>query len=340
MPDCLRRILTLAAVLCALCAFPGHRANAQIIFSEDSWSAELEAAVSREREIQGLTPVQPSAALRNAAQAQAEDMERLGYFALEGPPESPTIETLLDKGGYHFTLVAEKLVRTPIEETVGHLIAGWHGTPTANRASLFHADVREIGVGVVESGAMRIVAIVLASARDSEALSPQAAAFFALAKDPVAAQKALSEKLTAQRLAWGLSSLRVDASLGEAATRHAEDLLKALLENRPPDEVISLADLVDVQRARAGAPVEMSSGEVTRDRRKAPRGNGIGDSVGQLIVTDASTPDEALQVALRQTASALHDARYRVVAVGLAVKPPASNAETGHAVWVIALATH
>jgi len=84
----------------------------------------------------------------------------------------------------------------------------------------------------------------------------------------------------------------------------------------------------------------MSSGEVTRDRRKAPRGNGVGDSVGQLIVTDAATPEEALQVALGQTAPALHDARYRIVAVGLAVKPPASNAETGHAVWVIALATH
>jgi uncharacterized protein YkwD len=336
-PPRLCRLLLLAVVLSAL---PGHRAVAQVLFSEDSWSASLEAAVSREREIQGLTPVQPSAALRNAAQAQAEDMERLGYFALEGPPGSQTIEALLDKEGYHFTLVAEKLVRTPIEETVEHLVAGWHATPTANRASLFHAGAREIGVGVVESGAMRIVAIVLASEKDTEALSPQAAAFAALAHDPAAAKKALSEALTAQRLSWGLSTLRVDASLGEAASRHAEDLLKAVIENRSPDEVISLADLVDAQRARAGAPVEMSSGEVTRDRRKAPRGNGVGDSVGQLIVTDASTPEEALQVALGQTASALHDARYRIVAVGLAVKPPASNAETGHAVWVIALATH
>ena len=55
-----------------------------------------------------------------------------------------------------------------------------------------------------------------------------------------------------------------------------------------------------------------------------------------MIVTDASSPEEAFSVALRQDVSALRDARYRVVAVGLAVSPPAS----GHSVWVIALATH
>lgn len=330
------RLLILATAV----ALTGARADAQVLFSEDSWIAKLETAVSHERKLQGLTPVQPSATLRKVAQAQADDMERAGYFAVQGPSDSPTIESLLDKEGYHYTLVTEKLVRTPIEETVEHLVAGWHGAPTANRASLFHADVREIGVGVVESGAMRIVTIVLASATAAEPVSPQAVAFSTLARDPAAARKALSDALTAQRLAWGLSTLHVDASLGEAATRHAEDLLKASIENRSADDVVSLADLVDEQRARAGAPVEMSSGEVTRQRRQAPRGNGVGSSVGQLIVTDASSPEEALAVALRQADSALHEARYRVVAVGLAVRPPASAAATGHAVWVIALATH
>jgi|GEM_PF-6792506 len=332
----MRKLLVLAVLI----ALSDLRADAQVLFSEDSWIAKLEAAVSHEREAQGLPPVTPSALLRSAAQAHADDMERAGYFAAEGPPGSPTIESLLDKAGYPYALVTEKLVRTPIEETVEHLVAGWHGKTDANRASLLHADVREIGVGVAESGAMRIVTIVLASAGTPEPVSPQAKAFSALARDPAAARKALSDALTAQRLAWGLSPLRVSASLGEAAASHAEDLLKALIEHRSPDDVVSLADLVDEQRARSGAPVDMSSGEVTRNRRKAPRGNGIGESVGQLTVTDAATPEEALQVALRQTASALHDARYRVVAVGLAVKPPASAAATGHAVWVIALATH
>jgi uncharacterized protein YkwD len=323
-----------------LFALSGFRAGAQSAFAENSWPSELEAAVSRERELQGLTPVRPSAALRNAAQAHAEDMERAGYFALQGPPESPTVESLLDKEGYRFTLVTEKLVRTSRAESVEHLVAGWHAAPSANRSSLFHADVREIGVGVVESGEMRIVTVVLATANAPGAVSPQAAAFSALARDPAAARKALSEALTAQRLAWGLSPLRVDSLLGEAATRHADDLLAALLKNRPADEVASLSDLVAEQRARSGAPVEASSGEVTRQRRHAPRGNGVADSVGQAIVTDASSPEEALEVALRQTSSALHDARYRIVAVGLAVSPPASGAANGHSIWVIALATH
>jgi hypothetical protein len=45
-------------------------------------------------------------------------------------------------------------------------------------------------------------------------------------------------------------------------------------------------------------------------------------------------------MALRQPSSALRDARYRIVAVGLAVQPPASAAETGRSVWVLAVATH
>jgi uncharacterized protein YkwD len=313
----------------------GFRAGAQ-----DSWPADLEAAVSREREVQGLAPVRSSEVLRKAAQAHAEDMARGGYFALEGPAGSPTIESLLDKEGYSYTLVTEKLVRTSLDQSVESLAAGWHAAPEANRSSLFFSDVREIGAGVVASGEMRIVAIVLARANGPEDMSPQAAAFSALARNLEPARKALGEAVDAQRQAWGLSPLRADASLGEAADRHAKDLLAALLQNRPTAEVASLADLVAEQRARTGAPVETSSGFVSRQRRHAPRGNGVGESVGKVVVTDASSPEEALEVALRETSSALRDARYRIIAVGLAVSPPASAAESGHAVWVIAGATH
>jgi uncharacterized protein YkwD len=308
--------------------------------AQDTWPADLEAAVSRERESQGLAPVRSSAALRKAAQAHAEDMVRSGYFALEGPAGSPTIESLLDKEGYSYTLVTEKLVRASLDQSVDSLVAGWHAAPSANHSSLFFGDVREIGAGVVESGEMRIVAIVLAKANGPDDLSPQAAAFTELAHDPAAARQALSTAVGAQRAAWGLSPLRVDALLGEAAARHAHDLLTAVIENRPTAEVASLSDLVAEQRARTGAPVETSSGFVSRQRRHAPRGNGVGESVGKVVVTDASSSEEALAVALRQTSSALHDARYRIIAVGLAVSPPKSAAESGHAVWVIAVATH
>ncbi|HEY0511804.1 MAG TPA: CAP domain-containing protein [Thermoanaerobaculia bacterium] len=292
--------------------------------------------MSRERGLQSLPPVQPSAALRAAAQAHAEDMVRAGYFALEGPPGSPTIESLLGKVGYRFSVVTEKLVRAPLWRNVEALIAGWHAQPEANRASLFLADVREIGVGVVESGEQRVIAIVLAtSSGPSEAVPANAAALSALAREPAAARTALCAAIAAQRRAWGLSPLRADPSLGEAATHYAEDLLKALLDNRSTREVAPLADRIAEQRAHVNPTVE-NSGEVSRQRRHAPGGSGVGESVGQVIVTDASSPEEAFSVALRQDVSALRDARYRVVAVGLAVSPPAS----GHSVWVIALATH
>ena len=282
------RILILTVAL--LSAFSGFRAHAQ-----DSWPSDLEAAVSRERESQGLAPVRSSAALRKAAQAHAEDMVRGGYFALEGPAGSPTIESLLDKEGYSYTLVTEKLVRASLDQSVESLAAGWHAAPAANRSSLFFGDVREIGAGVVESGEMRVIAIVLASANGPNDLSPQAAAFSALARNPEPARKALGAAVDAQRRAWGLSPLRTDALLGEAAERHAKDLLAALLQNRPTAEVASLSDLVAEQRSRNGAPVETSSGFVSRQRRHAPRGNGVGESVGKVVVTDASSPKRRSQ---------------------------------------------
>jgi len=332
-----RILLLAAATLFSLLS--GFRSAAQTT-AQDSWPADLEAAVSRERESQGLAPVRSSPALRRAAQAQADDMARAGYFSLEAPAGSPTIESLLDQEGYSYTLMTEKLVRASVDQSVEALVAGWHAAPAESRSSLFLGDIREIGAGVAESGEMRIIAIVLANANGPGDLSPQGAAFAALARSPEPARQTLAAAVDAQRRAWGLSPLRVDAALGEAAARHAKDLLDAVLAGRPTAEVASLSDLVAEQRARTGAPVETSSGFVSRQRRHAPRGNGVGESVGKVVVTDASSPEEALATALGQTSSALRDARYRIIAVGLAVSPPASAAESGHAVWVIAVAMH
>lgn len=330
------RLLLLATALLFLLS--GFRADAQSS-TPASLVPDLEAVVNREREYQALKPLQPSAALQKAAQAHAEDMVQNNYFALEGPPGSPTLESLVDKEGYRYTMLTEKLVRQPLDEDLEDIVEGWRKNPTANRASLWHPDARDIGVGVVESGDHRIITIVLAAAEGPQANPAQAAAFSALAKDPEAARKALYELIDTQRHTWGLLPLRADKALREAADQHAKDLLAAVLGNRPTGEVVALADLVEEQRSRAGAPLQVS-GEVTRQRRHAPRGSGVGESVGNVIVTDASTPQEALDMAVQQDSSALRDARYRIVAVGLAVRPPDSAMPTGRSVWVIAVATH
>jgi uncharacterized protein YkwD len=331
-------LLLLAAAL--LLPLSGVRADAQS--TPPSLASDLEAVVNREREYQGLKPVQPSAALQKAAQAHAEDMVQNNYFALEGPPGSPTIESLVDKEGYRYTLVTEKLVRQALDEGVEDLVEGWRKNPTANRASLWSPGARDIGVGVVESGDHRIITIVLAAAEGPQPSASQAAAFSALAKDPEAARKALYELIDTQRHTWGLLPLRVDKALREAADQHAKDVLAAILANRPTSEVVALADLVEEQRARssnAGSAVQ-TSGEVSRHRRPAPRGSGVGESVGNVVVTDASNPQEALDMAIQQETTALRDQRYRLVAIGLAVRPPDSATPTGRSVWVIAVATH
>lgn len=334
----LPRLLILAAAV--LAALPAPRAHAQTTSPQDSLTAEVEAAVSQEREAQGLTPVQASATLEKVAQTHAEDMVKNGYFAPEGPPGSPTVEALLDQEGYAFTLVTEKLVRGPLDQTVENLAAGWHAAPDANRASLLLDGVREVGAGVAVDGDARIITIVLATPNlAAAAASKQAAAYSALASDPEPARNALVAAIAKQRSAWGLAPLRGEPSLGEAASRHAQEVLAALLENRDIKDIVSLADLVAAQRVSA---VEIVGGsEVNRQRKHASRGtNTVGDSVGQVIVKDATTADEAIQTALQQDFSALRDARYLVIAVGLAVHPPESTAESGHSVWVIALATH
>ena len=80
--------------------------------------------------------------------------------------------------------------------------------------------------------------------------------------------------------------MRADAALGEAAATHAKQLLEARMADRPTSDVVSLADLVAAQRARTGAPVEVS-GEVSRQRRHTSRGAAHDAAGGGLLALAA-----------------------------------------------------
>ena len=303
---------------------------------------EVMAAVNRERALQGLSPVAFSDRLGRAAQAHVDDMVRLGYFAVVGPVGAATVEQLVTREGYGFTLVTEKLVRTPLEQSIPALALGWRGSPATNRSSLFHPQVREIGVGVAASGAMRTMAIVLATADGPAAVAAGSAeAFAALAREPAAATTALFEAVNSQRAARQLPALRADSVLALAAKQHADALLAALVGGRPTSEVGSLADLVSAQRPGSGSAGPIIAGEVSRQRRPSNRGSGVGSSIGQVIVTDATSAAMALETALRATAASdLRENRFRSAGVGLAVQPPGTATPVGRAVWVIALSVH
>lgn len=305
-----------------------------------AWPEDLLAAVNRERQSLGLAAVRPSGLLARAAQAHVDDMAKHGYFAFTGPSGAPTIESLVLAAGYQFGLLTEKLVRTPKSQNAAALAAGWRAALTANRSSLFHADVREIGVGVVETGEQWTIALVLATPLGPlGADGDEIAAFAALAREPARERTAFYLAIDARRRAWQLAPLRTDSVLEDAASRHAQALLAALVAGRPIGEVGSLADVVAQRDARWGSAGEITPGAVSRQRRSSHRGSNVGNSIGQVIVNDAPTAAMALEAALQQTPSDLREARFRVAGVGLAVTAVEPSGSGLHCVWVLALAT-
>jgi uncharacterized protein YkwD len=305
-----------------------------------SWPQDLLTAVNGERASLGLAPVRWSDRLASAAQAHVDDMVQRGYFNFTGPDGAPTIESLVSAADYQYRLVTEKLVRTSLQQTPAALATSWRAAPAANGASLFHPDVRELGAGVVDGESTRTIAIVLAVAAGlPEVDADEAAAFATLLRDPIRARKALYAAINQQRRSWALPSLRADSYLEEAASRHAAALLATLAAGRPTIEAGTLTDLVAQRDARWGSAGEITPGAVSRQRRSSNRGSNVGNSIGQVVVVDAATAEQALEVALAQTATDLREARFRVAGVGVASQPAATGGSGPRCVWVVALAT-
>lgn len=224
--------------------------------------------INVQREHLGLQPLVLDPDLGRAAQAHVDDMAARGYAGFSSP-EGRTTEDWARQAGYQFQTIAGKLAFTadPPETIAG----GWK--PEANRNSLFHPDVRDLGIGIGVVRGTPMYSFLLARSEKSY-LERYVAELYQ--KQTLALQNAeplreeLLRRVNELRAGAKLHPLTRHPALDLAAQEHAEAVLGAI---------------------RTGAPLRTAGPLAAKVKRQKYRVAGI---VGERIVTDALTPEQAL----------------------------------------------
>lgn len=206
--------------------------------------------------------------LVRAAQAHVDDMSAHGYAGFSSP-EGLTTEDFAHQAGYQFQIITGKLAFTA--DPPEAIALGWK--PESNRNSLFHPDVRDLGIGIGEVRGTPIYSFLLARSEKSyleryvaELYERQTLAL----QNAEALREEILQRVNAARAAMKRPPLTRHPALDRAAQEHAEAVLGAV---------------------RTGAPLTTAGPLLVRVKRQKYR---VAGTVGERIVTDALTPEQAL----------------------------------------------
>ncbi|MES1242544.1 MAG: CAP domain-containing protein [Acidobacteriota bacterium] len=310
-PDRLR-ICGLAAAL-LLSAAP-----AAFAASEDLPGTFLKL-VNAQREREGLRPLVLDPALSRAAQAHADDMTARQVVGF-ATPEGRQVEDWIRAAGYNFQLVTEKLATTP--DPPEAMAADWARWPDSNRKSLLNPDVRDLGVGIGEVKGTPVYVFVLARSEKSY-LERYVAELYERQELALRSLDTLREDLLGRineaRAGAKIQPLTRHPALERAAQEYAEGILVALHfgSDQPLKAAGSLAAKVKAQGYRSA---------------------GYLGTIGERVVFDALTPDQALSALLGEDQgrrSTLLGRGFTQMGIGVAFE---RTAEGFRVVWVQCLA--
>ncbi|HWM95004.1 MAG TPA: CAP domain-containing protein [Thermoanaerobaculia bacterium] len=268
--------------------------------------------INAQRASLGLQPLVLEPELVRAAQAHADDMTTRQYAGFSSP-EGRQTEDWARQAGYKFQLVTGKLAFTaePPETIAG----GWK--PDSNRNSLFHPDVRDLGVGIGQVRGTPIYSFVLARSEESyleryiaELYERQTLALQSV--EPL--REELLLKVNEARAGAKLHPLTRHPALDVAAQEHAEAVLDVI---------------------RSGRPLGKAGPLVAKVKRHKYRSAGL---VGERIVTDALTPEQAINALLEESkgeSSTLLGQGFTEMGTGLAFE---RTPEGFRIIWVQCLA--
>jgi uncharacterized protein YkwD len=270
--------------------------------SEDALATARGALLEQlnaERQRLGLAPVRLVPALSAAAQAHVADMQAKSYFGLTSP-DGKAVKSWVEEAGYRPCLLVEKLAKTGAGPAA--LIAAWAREPEKHAQSLFHPELRDLGLGAGAGGDGTTYALVLARA----AADPLA--------DPSGARDELFARLNQLRAAQKKQPLARDHGLDRTAQAVAEQLRAQL----------------------AGAPQAHPRRPAPRTLARGPRfvgGQMVLASIAEVSVIDSLSAEDALDrlLAAEESAKALLDTRYFDAGVGVAV---AEGPDGPRVVWV------
>lgn len=110
--------------------------------------ADLAARINDERAAQGLPGYRAAAGLDRAAQAQACDMARHGYFAHERPG-GPRLGARIKAAGYRFQAAKENLAYSS-QVSAHRVMTIWLESPP-HRAAILDSGLRDMGLALAEA---------------------------------------------------------------------------------------------------------------------------------------------------------------------------------------------
>lgn len=264
--------------------------------------------INVERERLGLQPLALDPDLVRAAQAHVDDMAAHGYAGFSSP-EGRTTEDWALQAGYKFQMITAKLAFTA--DPPDTIARGWK--PESNSNSLFHPDVRDLGIGIGQVRGTPMYSFLLARSEESyleryvaELYERQTLAL----QDIEALREEVLQRVNQARAGEDLHSLSRHPALDRAAQAHAQALLVAIRSGRP---------------LRAAGPIAV---QVKRQRYR------MAGLVGERIVTDALNPEQAMAELLDAKGgkrSTLLGEGFTEMGIGLAFERTPEGFQT---VWV------
>lgn len=165
--------LLLVAVLPAAAQEPAPAPEPAAVAPGPTAADRFLEALNRERERLGLPALRGSEALAAAAQTHADDMVEKGYRSLTSP-EGLTIDDWVDETGYQAQVLGEKVSGGWLRP--GALVEGWAKYPDEHRASVFHPEVLELGVGEARYDGTPLYVLVLGRSQVEDHAARAAAA--------------------------------------------------------------------------------------------------------------------------------------------------------------------
>jgi uncharacterized protein YkwD len=273
--------------------------------------------INAARQRQGLKPLALDPALVSAAQAHADDMTAHGYYDFKSP-DGKEIEQWAAAAGYRHQLITEKITNETSSPQA--MVEKWARRAEANRTSLFHPDVEDLGIGIGAHQGMPVYTFVVARSEGSY-LADYTAKLFekqtARFRDLDSLRRELIERINEARTEHGLLPLTGDPALDLAAQDYADDLFQGIKQglNRPASGT-SLARRVSLHHYLT----EGFSG------------------IGSAIVQGALSPEVTLAALLGNRIGGKSEVLgkgYRQIGIGLAFE---RKGDTFDVVWVQCLA--
>ena len=268
--------------------------------------------INDQREHLGLLPLVLDPALDRAAQAHVDDMAARGYAGFSSP-EGRTTEDWAHQAGYKFQMITAKLAFTA--DPPEAIARGWK--PESSRNSLFHPDVRDLGIGIGQVRGTPMYSFLLARSEASyleryvaELYERQTLAL----QDVEALREEVLQRVNEARTGAEMHPLSRHPALDRAAQAHAEALLAVIRSGRSPS---------------AAGPI------IAKVKRQKYQMAGF---VGERIVTDALNPEQVLAELLDAEggkSSTLLGGGFTEMGIGLAFERTSEGFQT---VWVQCLA--